>query len=149
MAAQRNHASRAVDRVRGSSLTRPSVVSSHARVMTTFRSLGLPVLAFVAAAACTPSGTSTGTGAPASSGTSSTTTGASAATAATPAESISATPATASATPTTAPDEAGASAAAASTSTKTVPDIEYVPTPTNVVEKMFEAAKLSKDDVLY
>ncbi len=30
-----------------------------------------------------------------------------------------------------------------------VPDIEYVPTPTNVVDKMLEAAKLSKTDVLY
>jgi SAM-dependent methyltransferase len=32
---------------------------------------------------------------------------------------------------------------------KTVPDIEYVPTPSNVVEKMLEVAKLGKDDVLY
>lgn len=29
------------------------------------------------------------------------------------------------------------------------PDIEYVPTPENVVEKMMEAAKITKDDVLY
>jgi SAM-dependent methyltransferase len=68
---------------------------------------------------------------------------ASAQTAATPSASVSATPTTASAAP-AASDSAGAPA-----STKTVPDIEYVPTPTNVVEKMLEAAKLSKDDVLY
>ncbi len=30
-----------------------------------------------------------------------------------------------------------------------VPDIEYVPTPQNVVEKMLSVAKLTKDDVLY
>ncbi|MEJ7731966.1 MAG: methyltransferase domain-containing protein [Polyangiaceae bacterium] len=30
-----------------------------------------------------------------------------------------------------------------------VPDIEYVPTPENVVDKMLEAAKIGKDDVLY
>jgi SAM-dependent methyltransferase len=30
-----------------------------------------------------------------------------------------------------------------------VPDIEYVPTPQNVVEKLLEAAKVNKDDVLY
>lgn len=29
------------------------------------------------------------------------------------------------------------------------PDIEYVPTPQNVVDKMLEAAKIGKDDVLY
>lgn len=30
-----------------------------------------------------------------------------------------------------------------------VPDIEYVPTPENVVAKMLEVAKIQKDDVLY
>lgn len=30
-----------------------------------------------------------------------------------------------------------------------IPDIEYVPTPDNVVEKMLEVAKLGKNDVLY
>jgi protein-L-isoaspartate O-methyltransferase len=30
-----------------------------------------------------------------------------------------------------------------------VPDIEYVPTPNNVVDKMLEVAKVGKDDVLY
>src|SRR5262245_2024186 len=30
-----------------------------------------------------------------------------------------------------------------------VPDIEYVPTPTNVVAKMLEVAGVKKDDVLY
>jgi SAM-dependent methyltransferase len=30
-----------------------------------------------------------------------------------------------------------------------VPDIEYVPTPQNVVDKMLEVAKVGKDDVLY
>lgn len=107
----------------------------------------------LASAACTPSGTSTGTstgtGAPASSGTSSSgATGASAPTAATPAASISATPTTASASASPS-DSASAAAASAPPAGKTVPDIEYVPTPSNVVEKMLEAAKLSKDDVLY
>ncbi len=30
-----------------------------------------------------------------------------------------------------------------------VPDIEYVPSPQNVVDKMLEVAKITKDDVLY
>lgn len=118
-------------------------------VMTSLRSnlsvAAVPLLAI--AAACTPSGTSTSTsastGAPATSG---------APTASAPTSMA----ATASATPTVTTsasatagggDEGGA--ATASTSTKTVPDIEYVPTPTNVVEKMLEVLKLSKDDVLY
>jgi hypothetical protein len=44
--------------------------------------------------------------------------------------------------------DAGAFAAATSQDPK-VPDIEYVPTPPNVVDKMLQVAKLSKDDVLY
>lgn len=108
----------------------------------------------LASAACTPSGTSTGTstgtGAPASSGTSSSgATGASAPTAATPAASISATPTTASASASPSDSASAAAASATPPAGKTVPDIEYVPTPSNVVEKMLEAAKLSKDDVLY
>lgn len=113
--------------------------------MTTLRtpcSLGLSLLAL--AAACTPSGTSTGTGAPATSGTSN-----SGSPSAATATNGSATPTMASATPAAADPAASASASSAPASTKTVPDIEYVPTPTNVVEKMLEAAKLSKDDVLY
>ena len=44
---------------------------------------------------------------------------------------------------------AAAAAAAASEPGEKVPDIEYVPTPQNVVDKMLEVAKLSKTDVLY
>jgi hypothetical protein len=118
-------------------------------VMTTLRSLGSLGLSFFAfAAACTPSGTSTGTGAPASSGTSNSA-APSATTTMSAAASASATPTMASAAP-AASDSAGAAASGDKPpSGKTVPDIEYVPTPTNVVEKMLEAAKLSKDDVLY
>src|SRR5687767_5306724 len=60
----------------------------------------------------------------------------------------SATPASASAAP------AGDSGATASTEPgeqpmERTPDIEYVPTPQNVVDKMLEVAKIQKDDVLY
>jgi SAM-dependent methyltransferase len=48
--------------------------------------------------------------------------------------------------PATAPD-AGASAAVDLDSQ--VPDIEYVPTPQNVVDKLLDVAKIQKDDVLY
>lgn len=68
---------------------------------------------------------------------------------ATASATTSAMPTTASAAP-TATDSAGTAANGDKPpSGKTVPDIEYVPTPTNVLEKMLEAAKLSKDDVLY
>ena len=111
-----------------------------------------PVLfsALAMATACTPSGSSSrpaegesrATPAP-----SATTTTASAATA-TP---TTATPtATATAEPTS--PSAGTTAGdggSTSASTKTVPDIEYVPTPANVVEKMLEVGKITKDDVLY
>lgn len=123
--------------------------------MTTLRSFGsLGLSLFALAAACTPSGTSTGTGAPASSGTPSSATasamsGTTGATpSATPSVSTTAPSTTASAAP--ASDSSGTAANGDKPpSGKTVPDIEYVPTPTNVLDKMLEAAKLSKDDVLY
>lgn len=37
----------------------------------------------------------------------------------------------------------------AATAEEQVPDIEYVPTPQNVVDKLLEAAKLTKNDVVY
>jgi hypothetical protein len=46
---------------------------------------------------------------------------------------------------TAAPTDAGA----AEESAEKVPDIEYVPTPQNVVDKMLEVAKVTKADVLY
>ena len=50
--------------------------------------------------------------------------------------------------PTAAPAvDAGASAAVDLDSQ--VPDIEYVPTPQNVVDKLLDVAKIQKDDVLY
>lgn len=49
---------------------------------------------------------------------------------------------------TVAPAGAGAGAAAA-TPDDQVPDIEYVPTPQNVVDKLLDAAKIGKNDVLY
>ncbi|MBX3187705.1 MAG: 50S ribosomal protein L11 methyltransferase [Labilithrix sp.] len=42
-----------------------------------------------------------------------------------------------------------ASAAADDEPPTRVPDIEYVPTPQNVVDKLLDAAKIKKDDVLY
>jgi SAM-dependent methyltransferase len=99
------------------------------------KNTSLAMIVFLAA--CTPAEPSstptTSTSNPAPTATTSTTT-ASTATAIT----------TASAAP-----AASASAAPPEKSAKTVPDIEYVPTPTNVVEKMLEVAKLSKDDVMY
>jgi SAM-dependent methyltransferase len=60
----------------------------------------------------------------------------------------SATPAAASiAAPTAATPEPVA--VAAPTEEDKVPDIEYVPTPQNVVDKMLEVAKVGKNDVLY
>lgn len=62
-------------------------------------------------------------------------------------------PASASAAPT--PPPAATSAVAAATAEQPeepagkVPDIEYVPTPENVVAKMLEVAAIKKDDVLY
>ena len=47
---------------------------------------------------------------------------------------------------------AGASSAAPAASEaepEQVPDIEYVPTPQNVVDKLLDVAKVGKDDVLY
>lgn len=70
-----------------------------------------------------------------------------AATASTPASATAAAPATAPASASAAPS-AVASATAEEPPTR-APDIEYVPTPENVVEKMMEAAKITKDDVLY
>jgi len=66
-------------------------------------------------------------------------------------------PATATAAPTT-PAAASATAEAAAPKPaptasaeepSQVPDIEYVPTPENVVDKLLEAATIKKDDVLY
>src|SRR5690242_19304347 len=54
-----------------------------------------------------------------------------------------------SAPPAPEPAPAPASAAAEADSGDKVPDIEYVPTPQNVVDKTLEVAKLSKSDVLY
>ncbi len=106
------------------------------------RSTLVSVLAL--AAACTPSGSSSNPGAAAST-----------------------TTATASATPPSASEPASSAMPAASVSASVaalasavpasedggspgkVPDIEYVPTPTNVVDKMLEVAKVGKDDVLY
>jgi SAM-dependent methyltransferase len=51
-------------------------------------------------------------------------------------------------TPAPAPPPAPSPAAATSDEDK-VPDIEYVPTPQNVVDKMLEVAKVQKGDVLY
>jgi SAM-dependent methyltransferase len=51
-----------------------------------------------------------------------------------------------------APATSGAGAATADSAddlSDRVPDIEYVPTPQNVVDKLLEAAKIGKDDVLY
>jgi SAM-dependent methyltransferase len=45
--------------------------------------------------------------------------------------------------------DAGASASAAVALDSQVPDIEYVPTPQNVVDKLLDAATIKKDDVLY
>jgi SAM-dependent methyltransferase len=42
-----------------------------------------------------------------------------------------------------------AGAAAAEDLSDRVPDIEYVPTPQNVVDKLLDVAKIGKDDVLY
>ncbi len=48
-----------------------------------------------------------------------------------------------------APASSGEAPAAAPGPTERVPDIEYVPTPENVVDKMLAVAALKKDDVLY
>lgn len=49
----------------------------------------------------------------------------------------------------TANASADAGAAAGDDLADRVPDIEYVPTPQNVVDKLLDAAKIGKDDVLY
>jgi SAM-dependent methyltransferase len=53
----------------------------------------------------------------------------------------------ASASPSSAP--APETTAAGDQPEERVPDIEYVPTPQNVVDKMLDVAKIGKDDVLY
>jgi len=66
--------------------------------------------------------------------------------------SVSAAPATSAAPAASASAVAGAAPAAAASTEEPptrVPDIEYVPTPENVVEKLLEAAAIKKDDVLY
>lgn len=47
------------------------------------------------------------------------------------------------------PHDAGSTPAVAEEPPVPVPDIEYVPTPQNVVDKMLEVAKVGKGDVLY
>lgn len=105
---------------------------------TNARSALLPVL--VLAAACTPSGTSSNPGASASTTTAPASASAPATAASTAPSASASAGAVASATP--ASDDAGPPPSK-------VPDIEYVPTPTNVVDKMLDAAKVGKDDVLY
>jgi hypothetical protein len=73
--------------------------------------------------------------------------------------SSSVTPTASASTPTSAVSAAPAASAGDSGATAStepgeqpmerVPDIEYVPTPQNVVDKMLEVAKVGKDDVLY
>ena len=58
-------------------------------------------------------------------------------------------PSAALASPATAPPPAATVAAAPVDLDSQVPDIEYVPTPQNVVDKLLDAAKIQKDDVLY
>lgn len=57
--------------------------------------------------------------------------------------------ASASAAPATAPAPSAEPAPVAAGATERVPDIEYVPTPENVVDKMLSVAALKKEDVLY
>jgi len=80
------------------------------------------------------------------------TTTASAPTPASAAPTASAAPAGSAAASAAPPASAAPSAVASATAEEPptrAPDIEYVPTPENVVEKMMEAAKIGKDDVLY
>ena len=67
----------------------------------------------------------------------------------TPASATPAASATASAAPTVSAAPSAVASATAEEPPTRAPDIEYVPTPENVVEKMMEAAKIGKDDVLY
>src|SRR5690606_17874980 len=106
------------------------------------RSLLLWLVSLVAfGAACTPSGSGSNAGAAAS-----TTTPTSL-----PSEAPSAAPAATEGAGGGAGGTAGGAAAedGGAAEAKTVPDIEYVPTPNNVVEKMLEVSKIGKDDVLY
>src|SRR5262245_40886002 len=64
-----------------------------------------------------------------------------------PASASATSAATPTATASGATPSATANTTASDTSTK-VPDIEYVPTPNNVVEKMLEVTKIQKTDVL-
>lgn len=66
-----------------------------------------------------------------------------------PAATASSTQAAPSATAPVANASAEPSAAASEQGPTRTPDIEYVPTPDNVVAKMLEVAKITKDDVLY
>jgi len=58
-------------------------------------------------------------------------------------------PKVAAATPTSSAPPAEAGAGTAVDLDSQVPDIEYVPTPQNVVDKLLDVAKIQKDDVLY
>lgn len=66
-----------------------------------------------------------------------------------PASAAPAASAAASAAPTASAAPSAVASATAEEPPTRAPDIEYVPTPENVVEKMMEAAKIGKDDVLY
>jgi SAM-dependent methyltransferase len=61
----------------------------------------------------------------------------------------SATPAAASIAKAPQPEPAAATPATPPSEEEKVPDIEYVPTPQNVVDKMLDVAKVGKNDVLY
>jgi SAM-dependent methyltransferase len=76
-------------------------------------------------------------------------TAASAAASAAAAQTVSASPAVPSAPASASPAAAVVAATEAGDSSEKVPDIEYVPTPQNVVDKMLEVAKVTKGDVLY
>lgn len=70
-------------------------------------------------------------------------------TAADPAAAPAPAPALAPAPAPVAPAPVGSSAASAGDVAEQVPDIEYVPTPQTVVDKLLDAAKIGKNDVVY
>jgi SAM-dependent methyltransferase len=105
-------------------------------MITTPRSALVSVLLLSLPLACTPSGSS-----PSASASTSTTT---------PTTTPSAAPEKVAASPDAESETLESTGGGVTTgAAKTVPDIEYVPTPANVIEKMLEASKIGKDDVLY
>jgi SAM-dependent methyltransferase len=66
-----------------------------------------------------------------------------------PAPRVPASTAAQAASPSADPSATAQADASAADEDEQLPDIEYVPTPANVVERMLAVAKLSKDDVLY